>query len=84
MQPIEVLARYDSWRGSVVIGDLFTLTKKGREVRCQLSTHAFGWELRLLGLETDGFERTTVCRTEELVFATADDWKSKLNQKGWS
>lgn len=82
--PIETLTRYDAWRGIETIGDWFTMARNGRTARCQISTHPLGWELRLIGATTDGFELTQVCRTEQEVFDLGDEWKGKMFAKGWT
>ena len=38
---------YESYRGSEQIGILFTLARDQLQMRCEVSTHVLGWELRL-------------------------------------
>jgi hypothetical protein len=82
----EVLQRPD-WRGDPFdVGDLFRLhkDKSGRqlEAACRLVTHQLGWELRL---EIAGsLQRSQVCRTQDEVLDTSDEWKAAMIEKGWS
>jgi CheY-like chemotaxis protein len=80
---VDVLKRYDAWRGVEVIGDWFVLERDDRQARCEVRTHPLGWELRLSGVLQDGFDLTQVCRTRREVFDTGDSWKAKLLLKGW-
>jgi hypothetical protein len=75
------LARYDYYLGPKRLGDLWTLTRGTLTLRCALSTHRLGWELRL----TSGanFSRTQVCKTETDVFATSDTWRADALKQGW-
>jgi hypothetical protein len=50
-------------------------------MRCAVSTHALGWELRLSA--GSSFSRSQVCKTQADVFATADTWKTEALSKGW-
>jgi hypothetical protein len=40
-----------------------------------------GWELRLL--VEDDFQRSHVCRSQDEVFDTMDEWRDALKAKGW-
>jgi hypothetical protein len=45
---VQVLQR-PRWHGTPAdLGDLFILYKNRREARCQLRSHQFGWEPRLV------------------------------------
>ncbi len=46
--PLEVLQRFVFDKGPQELGDRFRLTKRGRDARAALFTHAFGCEDRLL------------------------------------
>lgn len=76
------LRRYDHYAGPQRIGDLWTLTRGTATLRCHLSTHARGWELRL----TSGanFLRSHVCRAEDEVFSTSQAWETEAKGKGWA
>jgi hypothetical protein len=66
----------------VYLGDVFRLAKDQRKcARAALSSHQFGWELKLL--INDDVRQTQVCRSEEEIEATADRWKAALHEKGW-
>jgi hypothetical protein len=71
------------WNGEpVYLGDIFQLTKGRKKVaRAALSTHQFGWELKLV--INDDVRQTLVCRLEEEISATADRWKAALYERGW-
>jgi hypothetical protein len=76
------LPRYDYYLGPKRLDDVWALTRGDLTMRCLLSTHRLGWELRL----TSGasFTRSQVCKSESEVFATADAWKAEAAAKGWS
>jgi hypothetical protein len=71
------------WNGEAVyLGDLFRLSKgRSQFARAALSSHQFGWELKLL--VNDDVRQTQVCRSSEDIEATVDRWKAALYQKGW-
>jgi hypothetical protein len=79
---MDVLQR-SGWHGEPKeLGDLFRLAKDGRTSRCQLVTHVLGWECRLLvGSE---LLRSQVCRTQDDVLTTGEQWKAAMIEKGWS
>ena len=53
------------------------------EARCVLRSHQFGWEVCLqVGLNRD-FLQTKVCRTQDEVFTTGEEWKAAMIEKGW-
>lgn len=81
---VEILKRYDPWRGIEVMGDWFVLRRDDHRVRCEIRTHPLGWELRLSGVLQDGVDLTQVCRTPAEVFHTADKWKARCLAKGWA
>lgn len=82
---MNVLQRF-IWNGTPVdLGDCFRLTKtkNGRQLKavCRLFSHLFGWELRL---EVNGeLQRSEVCRSEDQVFSTFEQWKAGMVEKGW-
>jgi hypothetical protein len=71
------------WTGEgVYLGDVFRLTKgRSKFARAALSSHQFGWELKLL--INDDVRQTQVCRSHEDIEATADRWKAAFYQEGW-
>jgi hypothetical protein len=75
------LARYDYYLGPKRLGDLWTLKRDALTLRCALSTHRLGWEVRL----TSGasFSRTQVCKTESDVYATSETWRADALKQGW-
>jgi hypothetical protein len=80
--PIEVLRR-DLWEGTPKhLGDLTALRKNSRTAACQIWTHAFGWECRLV--IGDELIASQVCRSQENVFTFSETWYEALRNKGWS
>jgi hypothetical protein len=71
------------WTGEgVYLGDVFRLFKgRSKFARAALSSHQFGWELKLL--INDDVRQTQVCRSHEDIEATADRWKAAFYQEGW-
>jgi hypothetical protein len=61
---LDVLPRFDPWRGPEAIGNWFVLKRDDKEARCEIRTHPSGWELRLTGVLQDGFELTQICRSK--------------------
>ena len=81
---LDVLQRHD-WRGCPVhLGELFTLTKNKRKTRCVLQTHPLGWELRLFVNSQLDIVQSHVCRTQDEVLTTGEQWKTAMVEKGWS
>lgn len=78
----DVLQR-DLWNGEPAqLGDVFCLTKDGREAVCALWSHWAGWELRLN--VAGQMVATQVCRSQEDVFSTGETWKKNLRVRGWA
>ena len=42
-----VLRRFDRYEGSQILGDMWTLKQGKKALRCALTTHVLGWELRV-------------------------------------
>jgi hypothetical protein len=84
--PLQVLQRPE-WHGEPkALGDTFRLHKdrggQPLEAACRLVTHQLGWELRL---EIAGsLQRSQVCRTQEDVLDTTEQWKAAMLEKGWT
>ena len=84
LMPLQVLQRFD-WHGeSRALGELFAMKKGSRSAVCSLVSHQLGWECRLYVGRQDEIVQTQVCRTEEEVFTTGEQWKAALRLKGWS
>jgi len=79
----DVLQRYD-WHGfPIELGDLFVLIKNKRKARCLLLSHQFGWEVRLLvGSQLD-IVQSQVCRSQDEVLTTGEQWRAAMVEKGW-
>jgi hypothetical protein len=55
--------------------------RKGDKVaRCELWSHQFGWELRLM---TTDLRRSQVCRSSEEILNTHEAWRAAMLEKGW-
>jgi len=80
---MDALERPD-WHGSPVhLAELFLVRKNHVEARCVLRSHQVGWELCLqVGLNRD-FLQTKVCRTQDEVLNTSEQWKAEMIGKGW-
>jgi hypothetical protein len=80
---LQVLQRPD-WHGTPIeLGSLFRLQKNRREARAALFTHQLGWEVRLLVGTQLEVARTQVCRDQEGVLKTGEQWKQALIAEGW-
>lgn len=82
--PLQVLQRLH-WHGTPKeLGDLFVLHTQGPARSAgQLLTHQLGWEVRLLiGAQLEAVQRQ-VCRTQEEVLTTGEQWKTAMAEKGW-
>lgn len=64
-------------------GELFILKKNGREAACKLRSHQFGWELLLVVGQQLEVVQTQVCRSQDEVLTTGDQWKAAMVEKGW-
>jgi hypothetical protein len=70
---------------SVSLGDMFHLHRDrcGRqlEAACRVVTHPLGWELRL---EIGGsLQRSQVCRSQDEVLETSEQWKAAMLETTW-
>jgi hypothetical protein len=80
---MEVLQRFN-WTGEPrEIGDFFRLTKNRRMARAAIVTHQFGWEIRLLVGSQSEVVQSQVCRTQEEVFSTGEQWKAGMLERAW-
>jgi hypothetical protein len=78
----QVLQRPD-WTGEPLrIGATWTFRKGRRTAECVLWTHQLGWELRLVS--GSDLLRSQVCRTQDEVLDTYEQWKAAMIEKGWS
>ena len=76
------LPRYNYYQGPQRLDDLWTMTRDALTLRCALSTHSLGWELRLTAGKS--FSRSQVCKSQADVFSTAEAWRAEATTKGWS
>jgi hypothetical protein len=77
----------DTWNGPPErLPDAFRMSKsKGDHTRsavCELWTHPFGWELRLI-IGGHGMHMTSVVQSDGEMHATVETWKAALLEKGW-
>jgi hypothetical protein len=72
---------YSVHRGPQKLSDLWTVSRGVQSIRCALSTHPAGWEIKLTTDES-AF-RTRICETVEAVRETADTWREEATGKGW-
>jgi hypothetical protein len=80
MRAISVYLR-PYWSGyPVELGDAWRLYKRDREARCQLWSHEFGFELRLVIGE---LMRSQVCKTSDEVLDVQESWKAAMEERGW-
>lgn len=80
--PYDALQRPNWYGGPVNLGEVFILKKSGREAMCQLRSHQFGWELRLI-IGADDIVQSQVCRSQDEVLSTGEQWKAAMIEKGW-
>jgi hypothetical protein len=83
LENIKTLTRYD-WTGVArVLGEMWTVTKDGRQITCRLVSHPLGWELRLELSPNQTLLESKTCKVELDVFDTADAWRARAISKGW-
>ena len=77
------LRPYNDFSGVQALGDMWSLHRPGQTLRCALTTHPLGWELRAVVGEE--LMRSIVCKTQDAVFDTAAAWKAEALQNfSWS
>jgi hypothetical protein len=75
-----------SWSGVPVKGGDFFIVRQQKDgasqvAVCELWSHIFGWELRML---IDGELRgSQVCHTGEEWLETGEQWRAVMIEKGW-
>ena len=68
------------WDGHPVsLGNAWTMRNGDKVARCELWSHQFGWELRLM---TTDLLRSQVCRSSEEILSTQEQWKAAMLAKG--
>ena len=79
--PIQVLQRA-VWDGEPIKqGETFRLKKDEKAAVCELWSHRFGWELRLIA--AGELLNSHVCRSQDEVFSTFEMWRAAMVDKGW-
>ena len=76
------LRTFNSYAGPEPVGETWRLQKSGRVLRCELLTHALGWELKVW--EGAELARSQVCKTQDHVFDQSAAWKAEAITKGWT
>jgi hypothetical protein len=77
-----VLQRPDWYGEPIRLSRVWHLTKGRRQAECALYSHQFGWELRLVaGVEV---LQTRVCRSEDEVLNTHEEWRRAMLRAGWT
>jgi hypothetical protein len=59
----------------------WTLTKGPHRATCQMFTHLFGFELRLIVKQQ--LVESRVCRTDAEILHTQEQWRTAMQAKGW-
>src|SRR5687768_9507071 len=80
---LHVLQRPDWYGEPKELGDLIRVTKNRRTARAALFSHQLGWELRLLIGTQQETVQSHVCRTQDDVLTTSEQWKAEMLAKGW-
>ena len=65
------------------LGDLFILHKNRRTARAVICTSQWGWEMQLLVGSQLEVVQTQVCRSQDEVFDTGEQWRAAMIEKGW-
>jgi hypothetical protein len=71
----------EHFAGAERLSPAWTLTKGRKRSSCEVWSHQFGFELRLLA----GSEllQSQVCRTQEDLITYQEAWRAALEAKGW-
>lgn len=80
---LHVLQRANWYGEPKELGDLFRLTKSGCTARASVWSHQLGWELRLLVGRQFETVRSQVCRSQDEVIGTAEQWEADMIAQGW-
>jgi hypothetical protein len=78
--PTNILQR-EHCDGPAFLGNAWALTKGARIARCELFSHQFGWELRLMIGE---LVRSQVCRTTDEILSVQEEWRAALRTRGYN
>lgn len=77
---MRVLQRLNRSAEPATLGELFALNRNDANARCVLRTHEFGWELRL---QVGELLLSHICRSQDEVRMTGQQWKTGLVENGW-
>ena len=75
------------WSGPQArLPDAFWMSKQKGEhpidAVCEVWTHSFGWELRLI-IGGHRMQMTSVVQSDREMHATIETWKAAMLEKGW-
>jgi hypothetical protein len=76
------LTAYNPDEGIQEAGDMWLLNKGSTRLRCVLSTHPMGWELRAYAGQE--LARSQVCKSRREVLDTTEAWRTEAEGKGWT
>ena len=84
--PVQVFRRDARYGEAKELGHLFRVQKTRGDRAfngvCRLMSHELGWELRP---EIDGdLQRSAVCRSQDEILDTIEQWKAAMIEKGWA
>jgi hypothetical protein len=66
-----------------LLSPAWTLTKGSRTATCQVWSHQFGFELRLI-ISGDDLPRTEVACSQDDLIRVQEQWRAALEGKGWT
>lgn len=77
-----LIPQREHFNGAAQLSPAWTLSKGRKCAECVVWSHQFGFELRL----TVGAEllQSQVCRTQEKLIETQEEWRTALEAKGWT
>lgn len=79
---MNLIPQREHFNGAELLSPGWTLTKGRKTARCEIWSHQFGFELRLLvGTE---LLQTQVVRTQPDLIRVQEDWRAALEAKGWA
>ena len=68
--------------GPELLSPAWTLRKGTRFATCEVWSHQFGFELRLM-IDDDDLPRTQTCTSQEDLIRVQEEWRAALAATGW-